>query len=149
MSRDLPAPKDGWTCFHCGMVFKTYGEAEDHFGVTPETIPVCLLRLSEHRGMVMTLRKVQAALRELFTVSVFSVLPPKDVLEVLSQFMLKGDVGNLIDNPVLIPDWKGLSDSIREVLPTLPDGTYCQCGESDCKYCRAVKTLKRFARMEK
>ena len=25
-------PKHGWVCFHCGDVFRTPGEARDHFG---------------------------------------------------------------------------------------------------------------------
>lgn len=34
-----PIPQGpGWACFHCGEVFLTQGEAEDHFGFFGETV---------------------------------------------------------------------------------------------------------------
>jgi len=29
------APADGWVCFHCGVRFRKYGEALEHFGKEP------------------------------------------------------------------------------------------------------------------
>jgi hypothetical protein len=39
-----PAPKHGWTCFHCGETFKKPGAARDHFGPTPDWSPLCIER---------------------------------------------------------------------------------------------------------
>lgn len=41
----------GWACFHCGDVFLTQGEAEDHFGFSgyedaPDNNPACVERLN-------------------------------------------------------------------------------------------------------
>ena len=57
-------PKDGWVCFHCGERFTTPGSAEDHFGARPEDMAACRIKLGGQRGLVMELRKTQAALRE-------------------------------------------------------------------------------------
>lgn len=31
-----------WRCFHCGQVFWTVTDAEDHFGITPSSQPKCI-----------------------------------------------------------------------------------------------------------
>lgn len=38
-----PAPRHGWTCFHCGETFRTYDGALLHFGPgdTQRERPVC------------------------------------------------------------------------------------------------------------
>lgn len=36
------APKHGWTCFHCGVTFKSQWGAGIHFGETVTTKPMCL-----------------------------------------------------------------------------------------------------------
>lgn len=57
-------PAHGWTCFHCGETFTTFGSARDHFGATPNAEPGCLIkvRLGEERGLLMALRKAEAVL---------------------------------------------------------------------------------------
>ena len=58
-----PFPKHGWTCYHCGDTFTTWGAAEDHFGKTPDRIPGCKIKIEfgEEMGLLMALRKVEAA----------------------------------------------------------------------------------------
>lgn len=63
-----PAPKHGWTCFHCGETFTTFGAARDHFGATPEAQIGCLIKQilpGEERGLLMELRKAEAAVEAL------------------------------------------------------------------------------------
>lgn len=55
-----PRPAHGWTCFHCGETFTTPGGAQDHFGETPASVPGCLIKLGNERGLLMALRKVEA-----------------------------------------------------------------------------------------
>jgi len=64
-----PMPKDGWTCFHCGERFTTWGSAQDHFGATQESQAGCLIdrvaledgtNTQRGRGLLMELRKVEA-----------------------------------------------------------------------------------------
>ncbi len=56
------SPKHGWTCYHCGETFTTWGSAEDHFGKTPDRIPGCLIKVQygNERGLEMELRKIEA-----------------------------------------------------------------------------------------
>lgn len=58
-SRGYPMPKDGWTCFHCGENFTTWGSARDHFGTTPDKTAACVIKLGDERGLVMELRKAE------------------------------------------------------------------------------------------
>jgi hypothetical protein len=53
-------PPEGWTCFHCGEIFKTPGSARDHFGFDPSSDPACRIKVGEERGLVMELRRVEA-----------------------------------------------------------------------------------------
>ena len=55
-------PPNGWTCYHCGETFTTWGSAEDHFGKTPASKPGCLLKVQfgNERGLEMELRKVES-----------------------------------------------------------------------------------------
>lgn len=39
-----PAPRHGWTCFHCGENFKKEEAARAHFGPTPDWTPECIER---------------------------------------------------------------------------------------------------------
>lgn len=64
-------PKHGWTCFHCGETFKTFGSARDHFGADPSAQPGCLIdqvaleeggKPERGRGLLVALRKVEAEL---------------------------------------------------------------------------------------
>lgn len=59
-------PKHGWTCYHCGETFTTWGSAEDHFGKTPAAKPGCLIKVQfgNERGLEMELRKVEALAEE-------------------------------------------------------------------------------------
>jgi len=54
-----------WTCFHCGDTFKTQGTARDHFGFDPSSDPGCLVKTGADRGLLMALRKSEAANEEL------------------------------------------------------------------------------------
>jgi hypothetical protein len=64
MNDAYSAPEHGWTCFHCGETFKTPGAARDHFGVTPNAEPGCLIKvqLGGERGLLMALRKAETLL---------------------------------------------------------------------------------------
>jgi hypothetical protein len=57
--RGYEMPRDGWTCFHCGETFMTWGSARDHFGRTPGDKAACLIKLGDERGLVMELRKAE------------------------------------------------------------------------------------------
>ena len=35
------APKEGWTCYHCGVTFRKPGAASDHFGEVPRAKAKC------------------------------------------------------------------------------------------------------------
>lgn len=59
------APAHGWTCFHCGDTFTTFGSARDHFGTTPVGVPGCIIKAGEERGILMALRKLEARHEEL------------------------------------------------------------------------------------
>ncbi len=37
------APRQGWTCFHCGETFMSEDIAQIHFGVTPDQRPMCVI----------------------------------------------------------------------------------------------------------
>ena len=54
---------DGWVCFHCGERFKTVGGAMVHFGRRPSSTPGCLIKAGEARGLLMEVRRLEAALR--------------------------------------------------------------------------------------
>ena len=38
-----PAPRHGWTCFHCGETFIDEKKAREHFGETPDHLASCCL----------------------------------------------------------------------------------------------------------
>lgn len=57
-------PDHGWTCFHCGETFTTYGTARDHFGFDPSNDPACVIKVGAERGLVMALRKAELAAAE-------------------------------------------------------------------------------------
>jgi len=57
-----PQPGDGWVCYHCGERFTKYGAARDHFGDRPDSDLACLIKAGDERGLVMALRKAEAAL---------------------------------------------------------------------------------------
>ena len=58
-------PPDGWVCFHCGERFKTVGGAQVHFERRPSSTAGCLIKAGEERGLLMEVRRLEAALREL------------------------------------------------------------------------------------
>lgn len=58
-------PAHGWTCFHCGDTFTTFGSARDHFGATPAEVPGCIIKAGHERHLLMELRKAQAREAEL------------------------------------------------------------------------------------
>lgn len=62
--RSYPMPQNGWTCFHCGETFTTWGSAEDHFGETQCSTPACQIKLGDERGLVMELRKFEKQANE-------------------------------------------------------------------------------------
>lgn len=51
-------PDEGWICFHCGIRFKKYGAALDHFSAKPHRKPACVLNQAEN-GLAMELRKAE------------------------------------------------------------------------------------------
>ena len=61
----FPFSEHGYTCFHCGDTFTTFGAARDHFGFDPSWDPACRIKIGEERGLVMELRKVQLKYIEL------------------------------------------------------------------------------------
>ena len=58
-------PPDGWVCFHCGERFTTVGGARVRFGRRPSSTAGCLTKVGEERGLLMEVRRLEAALREL------------------------------------------------------------------------------------
>lgn len=60
-------PKHGWTCFHCGETFTTPGRARDHFGGTPNSMAACRIKFGDEMGLLMELRKAEAALTSIPT----------------------------------------------------------------------------------
>ena len=58
-------PPDGWVCFHCGERFTTVGGAQVHFGRRPRDTPGCMIKAGEERGLLLEVRRLEAALREL------------------------------------------------------------------------------------
>ena len=58
-------PKHGWTCFHCGETFKKFGAAKDHFGESVDGSAGCQIKAGEERGLLMALRKAEAAIKDL------------------------------------------------------------------------------------
>lgn len=59
MSDTYPVPKHGWTCFHCGDLFRTVGAARDHFGHDPFSEPGCRIKAGEEKGLLIALRKAE------------------------------------------------------------------------------------------
>lgn len=57
-----PTPEHGWTCFHCGENFKTWGGARDHFGALPKAVAACKIKAGEEKGLMMAMRRVEAQL---------------------------------------------------------------------------------------
>lgn len=53
------APEHGWTCFHCGDTFTTYGAARDHFGFEPGLSPACRIKAGAEKGLLMALRRAE------------------------------------------------------------------------------------------
>lgn len=65
MPDTYPAPKHGWTCFHCGEHFEStldgQKRAQVHFGATPDVTPGCIEKLNaEERSLLRRLRSAQA-----------------------------------------------------------------------------------------
>lgn len=52
-----PAPRHGWTCFHCGETFGNPNLARAHFGEMPTNEVACVM-ISE-RGMLYTMRAIE------------------------------------------------------------------------------------------
>lgn len=54
-------PKEGWCCFHCGVVFKIPAAARDHFGKRPDGKPLCLIKVGlNERPALMHIRELEA-----------------------------------------------------------------------------------------
>lgn len=51
----------GYTCFHCQEYFSTIGSARDHFGGDSGSLAGCQIKVGEERGLLMALRKAEAA----------------------------------------------------------------------------------------
>jgi hypothetical protein len=59
-----PAPRHGWTCFHCGDMFKTPETAAAHFGPTPDATPECVDRAtSSYQDLVRRTREAEQTMR--------------------------------------------------------------------------------------
>lgn len=67
MSATYEKPEHGWTCFHCGETFTTYGAARDHFGFEPSDDVACRIKAGAERGLVMALRKAEKELADAWT----------------------------------------------------------------------------------
>ena len=53
----------GWRCFHCGENFTTEAGAREHFGLSEDATPACVIKGSEG-GLVKALREAEAAAAE-------------------------------------------------------------------------------------
>ncbi len=52
-------PRDGWICFHCGDVFRSWGAARDHFGFDSSADPACRIKAGLEGGLVAALRRAE------------------------------------------------------------------------------------------
>jgi len=54
-----------WRCFHCGETFTKTQErwAREHFGSTPDDVPVCLMRIPGENALLSVLRRAEEELR--------------------------------------------------------------------------------------
>ena len=66
MSDTYEAPAHGWTCFFCGETFKAVGNAQQHFGATPDAKPGCLLKVQygAERSLLWALRAAEEEARK-------------------------------------------------------------------------------------
>lgn len=66
------SPKDGWVCFHCGERFRSPGLAGLHFGIKPDAVPGCMLKVEkgEESGLLYRFRQIEDENRTLRTNSV-------------------------------------------------------------------------------
>ena len=63
-----PAPRHGWTCFHCGETFRTPETATEHFGQTPDSTPECIDRAtSSYQDLVRRTREAEHIMRQAIT----------------------------------------------------------------------------------
>lgn len=53
----LVEPAHGWTCFHCGEVFRARQAAQDHFGLTECEPPACVQVLTESEKAIIEDRR--------------------------------------------------------------------------------------------
>lgn len=58
------APKNGWTCFHCGETFRCPSAAAEHFGINEFVLPGCIAKVNPggERGLLQALRKSETEL---------------------------------------------------------------------------------------
>lgn len=97
-SGEFPPPQGGWLCFHCGERLRTWGEARDHFGATPQADPGCLIKVKygAERGLQMKLREVEQE-RDEFEVRLTAVklgLDDAGVADAVERFRASRDVHN-------------------------------------------------------
>lgn len=61
VDRLVSCDKHEWRCFHCGELFTNRGDAADHFGVTQDTKPGCMVKveMGGERGLLMSLRSAE------------------------------------------------------------------------------------------
>ena len=59
------SPENGWTCYHCGITFRTPGGAQDHFGARPKSMPKCKYHDSDVEKLEAQLTESQEKVKEL------------------------------------------------------------------------------------
>lgn len=63
----VPAPPTeavkpvAWRCFHCDEVFTDRSVAEDHFGLSEQQLPACVIKAGAERSLVRALRNAEQA----------------------------------------------------------------------------------------
>lgn len=53
-----------WRCFHCDEVFTDRSVAEDHFGLSEQQLPACVIKAGAERSLVRALRNAEQAASE-------------------------------------------------------------------------------------
>ena len=61
MADTYPAPRHGWTCFHCGETFTDFIAAREHFGCRPWCKTACTMSSDD---LLQELRRTEALLAQ-------------------------------------------------------------------------------------
>lgn len=65
-AKHYPKPAHGWTCFHCGETFHSIGDAQHHFGTSPDDFPSCVMHAwnTKRCRLMLGAKNIVAALRK-------------------------------------------------------------------------------------